>query len=314
MSNLTAIKWDTNPVMSLFNHLAPSFLHRPAVKQRLTIYIQLTRLDRPIGILLLLWPTLWALWVAAEGFPQWHILLIFIAGVVLMRSGGCVINDFADRNFDGQVERTQNRPLAKKLVSPKEALLLAGLIALVAFILVLFTNQKTVLLSFGGVALATIYPFMKRYTHLPQVVLGAAFAWSVPMAYTAQTNTIAGHAWLIYASTLIWTVAYDTLYAMVDRRDDLQAGIKSTAILFGKYDRLITGILQYTSLVPLLILGQQMQLGWFFHLGLVGAALLFAHQQYLIRHREEPACFKAFLNNHYVGMSIFAGLFFEFLF
>lgn len=300
--------------MSLFNHLAPSFFNHPAVKQRLSIYVQLTRLDRPIGIFLLLWPTLWALWVAAEGFPQWHILLIFIAGVVLMRSGGCVINDYADRNFDGQVERTQNRPLAKRLISPKEALLLAGSIALVAFILVLFTNPKTILLSFGGVALAAIYPFMKRYTHLPQVVLGAAFAWSVPMAYTAQTNTIAGQAWLIYASTLIWTVAYDTLYAMVDRRDDLQAGIKSTAILFGKYDRLITGLLQFACLVPLFILGKQLQLGALFYCGLAGAAGFFVYQQYLIRHREEPACFKAFLNNHYAGMSIFLGLFFEFLF
>ncbi len=276
-------------------------------------YVQLMRLDRPIGIFLLLWPTLWALWYAASGIPDVDILLIFVAGVVLMRSAGCVINDYADRDFDGHVQRTRLRPLATGKVTGSEALTLFAVLVLIAFGLVLMTNALTVWLSFGGVALAAIYPFMKRYTHLPQVVLGAAFAWSVPMAYSAQTGSIVSEAWLIYLATVSWTVAYDTQYAMVDRDDDLNIGIKSTAILFGKADRLVIGLLQALTLLTLGWLGQDAGMGWIYSASLIGAACLFGWQQYLIRERQRDACLRAFLNNHWVGMVIFAGIAAEFM-
>jgi len=285
-----------------------------SLNQKLPYFIQLTRLDKPIGILLLLWPTLWALWVAAEGFPQWHILFIFVVGAVLMRSAGCIINDYADRNLDGQVDRTKNRPLATGIVAPKDALLLAGVIALVAFILVLFTNLFTILLSFGALALAATYPFMKRYTYLPQVVLGAAFAWSIPMAFAAETNSLSKEVWLLYASTVLWTVAYDTMYAMVDRDDDVKAGIKSTAILFGEADKVIIALLQISALGPLILLGLQLHYSFWFYLGLLAAAGLFVYQQLLIRDREKDLCFKAFLNNSWVGLVIFAGIVLHYLF
>lgn len=280
-----------------------------AIKDKLPYYIQLTRLDKPIGILLLLWPTLWALWVAAEGVPDTKILLIFLAGVALMRSAGCVINDYADRDFDGHVSRTQQRPLAQKKVNEKEALILAAILALIAFILVLNTNIFTILLSFAAVLLAATYPFMKRYTHLPQVVLGAAFAWSVPMSYAAVTNELSRETWLIYSATLLWTVAYDTMYAMVDRKDDLKIGVKSTAILFGDADKFMIGLLQILTLLPLLFLGNLLDLGIWYYLGLVVAAGLFLYQQWLIKDRVEALCFKAFLNNNWAGMAIFLGLF-----
>ncbi|MCW8886649.1 MAG: 4-hydroxybenzoate octaprenyltransferase [Motiliproteus sp.] len=282
-------------------------------QDKIRAFAQLMRLDKPIGIYLVLWPTLWALWVAAEGIPRIDILIIFVLGVVVMRSAGCVINDYADRNFDGHVKRTKNRPLPAGRVSEKEALaLFAGLI-LVAFMLVLFTDKQTIMLSFGGLLLASSYPFMKRYTYLPQVVLGAAFAWAVPMAFSAQTGSISQQAWLIYAATLLWTVAYDTLYAMVDREDDLKVGIKSTAILFGEADKLIIASLQFLVILTLILMGVQLKLGIPYYLGVAAASGLFIYQQRIARHRDPDQCFKAFLNNHWVGSVVFAGLFIDYL-
>ncbi|PIE25194.1 MAG: 4-hydroxybenzoate octaprenyltransferase [Neptuniibacter caesariensis] len=276
--------------------------------EKLKAYGRLMRVEKPIGTYLLLWPAFWALWIAAEGIPSGKLLFIFTLGVFLTRSAGCVINDFADRKIDGHVKRTAMRPIPAGLVSAKEALYLFCGLMLLAFILVLFTNLNTILLSAGGLLLAACYPFMKRYTHLPQVVLGAAFAWSVPMAFTAVTDTIPVYAWLIYIATLLWTVAYDTMYAMVDRDDDLRIGVKSTAILFGDADKFIIGMLQLSMLMTLILLARQVNLGLFFYLGLIGAGLLFIYQQWLIRDRERDSCFKAFLNNHYAGLLIFIGL------
>ncbi|MCW9024833.1 MAG: 4-hydroxybenzoate octaprenyltransferase [Gammaproteobacteria bacterium] len=276
-------------------------------------YYYLTRLDRPIGILLLLWPTCWALWVAAEGWPDLHILIVFLLGVVLMRSAGCVINDFADREFDPQVARTQHRPVASGKVTPKEALILFAALCMLAFVLVLTLNSLTIYLSFVAVALAAIYPFMKRYTHLPQVVLGMAFGWSIPMAFAAQTGDIPRVAWLMYVINVIWSVVYDTMYAMVDREDDLKAGVKSTAVLFGEADRVIIGILQGSMLLGLLLLGQQLELPNIYYLGVAVAAGLSLYQQLLIRERFPKRCFQAFLNNNWLGLAIFAGLFVSYL-
>lgn len=277
-------------------------------KSRLPLYWQLMRLDRPIGIYLLLWPCLWALWLAAEGAPDWRLLLIFVTGTVLMRSAGCVINDFADRKIDPLVQRTRQRPLASGAVSPGEALALFGLLCVLAFGLVLLTNRMTVYLSVVAMALAACYPFMKRYTHLPQVVLGAAFSFSVPMVFSAHLGELPWELWFVYLANLIWTVTYDTFYAMVDRDDDVLIGVKSTAILFGEGDRAITACLQ-TSVVLLLILaGRQFELGAFYYGGVAVAALLFVRQQYQIRNRERAPCFKAFLDNNRVGAAIFLGL------
>jgi 4-hydroxybenzoate polyprenyltransferase len=279
-----------------------------ALRQQLPHYIQLTRLDRPVGIYLLLWPTLWALWVAAKGIPSLGNLLIFTLGVILMRSAGCVINDYADRHFDGHVERTRERPMARGVVDETEALLLFAILCLIAFILVCFTNLATILLSGVGVLLAGIYPFMKRFTFFPQVVLGAAFAWAIPMAYTAELGELQRSAWLLYLATLVWTVAYDTQYAMVDREDDLKIGVKSTAILLGDMDTKAIGLMQVAVLGILLLLGAQENLRWPYFLSLAVAAGLFAYQQRLIRDRDRQRCFKAFLNNQWVGVSVFAGL------
>ncbi|MBT6124059.1 MAG: 4-hydroxybenzoate octaprenyltransferase [Halioglobus sp.] len=270
--------------------------------------LQLIRFDKPIGTLLLLWPTLWALWIAADGMPDWDLLIIFTLGTFLMRSAGCVINDLADRHWDGDVGRTSQRPLVTGAVSATEArLLFIGLLA-AAFVLVLFTNPLTVKLSFIAVALASTYPFMKRYTNLPQVVLGAAFSWSIPMAFAAQTGELPANLWLLYLANLLWTMAYDTKYAMVDREDDLTVGIKSTAILFGQHDRLIIGLLQTTFLILMVIAGDRFSLHMPYYAALVGAAALCVYHQYLIRERERDACFKAFLHNNWVGAVIFAGL------
>ncbi|EEB77209.1 4-hydroxybenzoate polyprenyl transferase [marine gamma proteobacterium HTCC2148] len=270
--------------------------------------LQLIRFDKPIGTLLLLWPTLWALWIAADGMPDWNLLIIFTLGTFLMRSAGCVINDLADRHWDGDVGRTSQRPLVTGAVSATEArLLFIGLLA-AAFVLVLFTNPLTVKLSFIAVALASTYPFMKRYTNLPQVVLGAAFSWSIPMAFAAQTGELPANLWLLYLANLLWTMAYDTKYAMVDREDDLTVGIKSTAILFGQHDRLIIGLLQTTFLILMVIAGDRFSLHMPYYAALVGAAALCVYHQYLIRERERDACFKAFLHNNWVGAVIFAGL------
>ncbi|MGH1462865.1 MAG: 4-hydroxybenzoate octaprenyltransferase [Neptuniibacter sp.] len=277
-------------------------------REKLNYFGQLMRVDKPIGTLLLLWPTYWALWIAAEGPPPLGILFIFTLGVFLTRSAGCVINDYADRKVDGHVKRTANRPIPSGHVSTKEALLLFTVLMLCAFILVLFTNQLTVLMSFGGLLLAACYPFMKRHTHLPQVVLGAAFAWGIPMAFTAVNDSLPAIAWLIFTLKLIWTVAYDTMYAMVDRDDDLRIGVKSTAVLFGEADKLIIGSLQVLTLLALILLGTQLQMSIVYYLGILGAAATFIHQQRLIQYRDRDDCFKAFLNNQYSGLAVFAGI------
>ncbi|TFH87513.1 4-hydroxybenzoate octaprenyltransferase [Billgrantia azerbaijanica] len=283
-------------------------LMRPTGLARLPDFLHLMRLDRPIGTWLLMWPTLWALWVAAAGIPDRRVLLIFIVGVYLMRAAGCVVNDYADRHFDGHVKRTRNRPLATGRIGEGEAKALFATLVTAAFVLVWFTNLFTVLLSLVGVALAFIYPFMKRYTHLPQLFLGAAFSWAIPMAFGAVLGTIPVEAWLLFAANVAWTVAYDTEYAMVDRDDDLKVGIKSTAVLFGRADRLMIGALQGLTLALLAWAGVRLALGGFFWLGLCAMAATFLWQQWLIRHRERERCFQAFLNNHWSGLLVFAGL------
>ena len=270
--------------------------------------IRLTRLNRPIGIFLVLWPALWSLWLAAEGLPDLKLIVIFILGCILMRSAGCVINDYADRNLDGHVERTRSRPLVTGAIKPAGALLLFFILCGLAFGLVLLTNRLTIQLALGGVLLAAIYPFTKRYTHLPQVFLGAAFAWAVPMAFAAQTGTVPNGAWLIYVLVVIWAVIYDTFYAMVDRDDDLRIGIKSTAVLFGELDRLMTGILQLLMLSGLLLAGGRFGMGTPYYVAVAVAAGLFAWQQYLIRNRDRQACFRAFLNNNWVGLVLLMGI------
>ena len=271
-------------------------------------FIQLTRMDKPIGIYLLLWPTLWALWIAAKGVPSLSNLLIFVFGVILTRAGGCVINDFADRKVDGHVKRTEQRPLVSGKISSKEALVFFALLMGVSFLLVLCTNATTIWLSFGGLALAASYPFMKRYTYYPQVVLGAAFSWGMPMAFTAETGSLPAAAWLLYIANLLWTVAYDTYYAMTDREDDLKIGVKSTAILFGDADRVINLSLQGLALGCLLLAGTHFDLGGWFHLGLLVAAGCFVWEFWYTRDRDPQRCFKAFLHNHWAGLAIFVGI------
>ncbi|KAF0190691.1 MAG: 4-hydroxybenzoate octaprenyltransferase [Gammaproteobacteria bacterium] len=282
------------------------------MRARVRSYVALTRLDRPIGIFLLLWPTWSALWIAAEGAPDALVLLVFTAGVVLMRSAGCVINDYADRNIDIHVGRTLNRPLASGKVSTREAAVLFILLAGLAFLLVLLMNRLTILLSLAAVGIAVVYPFMKRITHLPQVVLGIAFGWAVPMAFAAQGGAVPQVAWLLMIATVLWTVAYDTMYAMVDRDDDLRIGVKSTAILFGEADRLVIGLLQAAVLLILLLIGHRLELSYFYNLGLGVAAILALYQQYLLWYRQPDQCFAAFLNNNYFGMAVFAGIFLHF--
>ncbi|HEY3698574.1 MAG TPA: 4-hydroxybenzoate octaprenyltransferase [Spongiibacteraceae bacterium] len=280
---------------------------------RLPLYLKLMRADKPIGTLLLLWPTLWALWLAAGGWPQWHLLIIFTLGVFLMRSAGCVINDYVDRDFDSHVRRTAQRPLAIGRVDKREALLLCAALCALAFVLVLFTNKLTILLSFGAVMLAGLYPFMKRFTHLPQVVLGAAFGWGIPMAFAAQSGTLPRGCWVLFIANILWTVVYDTFYAMVDRDDDVKIGVKSTAILFGDDDRLITGALQVCVVLALIFVGTQFKLGYWYFVSLIGVSGLFIYQQYLIRYRQRDACFRAFLHNNWVGAVVFAGIVMHYL-
>jgi 4-hydroxybenzoate polyprenyltransferase len=266
------------------------------------------RIDRPIGSLLLLWPALWALWLSANGRPDLHIVVVFVLGVFVMRSAGCVINDYADRDFDPHVERTRNRPLAARRVQPREALALFGALMLIALALVLTLNRLTVLLALAGALLTALYPFMKRFTYLPQVHLGLAFSWTIPMAYAAHTGGVPPVAWLLLIGNLIWTVAYDTIYAMVDRDDDLRVGVKSTAILFGELDRAFIAGMQIAVLVVLGLAAQQLALSRVFDAALLAVAALFAWQQWLIRDRERDACFRAFLNNNWVGAAVFAGI------
>lgn len=278
---------------------------------KLKEYALLMRLDRPIGILLLLWPTLWGLWFAGNGRPDWLVLFVFVGGVVLMRSAGCVVNDYADRDVDPHVERTKNRPLAAGRVSKREALSLFVVLCLAAFALVLLMNRLTIALSFVGAFLAASYPFMKRYTHLPQFYLGAAFGWSIPMAFAAQTGSVPLLAWILFFANVFWSVAYDTAYAMVDREDDLKVGVKSTAILFGRFDRLLIGLFHLLCLGLLAWAGMIAKLGGFYFAGLVIALSFALWQQWLIRDRQGPACFRAFLNNNWFGAAVFAGLFFS---
>lgn len=280
---------------------------------RFLSYIKLMRLHRPIGIFLVLWPALWALWIAAEGVPDLNLLVIFVLGAILMRSAGCVINDYADRKVDGHVRRTRQRPIVAGEVSVRGALVLFGILVLVAFVLVLQTNRLTVMLSFGAVALAFCYPFMKRHTHLPQVVLGAAFAWAVPMAFAAQSGELNKGVWLLYIAVVLWTIAFDTFYAMVDREDDLKVGVKSTAILFGDQDKLFIGVLQGLAILALAMAGQHFELGLAYQAGLVAALGLFVYQQFLIRKREPKKCFNAFLNNNWVGVVVFIGVMADYL-
>jgi 4-hydroxybenzoate polyprenyltransferase len=278
------------------------------VKQKGYYYALLMRMNRPIGVYLLLWPTVWALWIAGQGNPDTYITLVFVLGVILMRSAGCVINDFADRDFDPHVSRTRNRPIAAGKVKPNEALLLFALLCLVAFMLVLTMNWLTVGLSVVGLVLAGIYPFLKRYTYLPQVFLGLAFGWAIPMAFAAQTGEVPVIAWLLLIATVLWATAYDSMYAMVDIKDDLKIGVKSTAILFGDADRIIIGSMQALFLVTMVIVGNRLDLGLYYFTGLLIASILVVYQQFLIRNREPEGCFKAFLNNHWFGAVIFAGL------
>ena len=271
-------------------------------------WLRLMRLDRPIGTYLLLWPTLWALWFAGAGRPDLGNLLIFTLGVVVMRAAGCVINDYADRHVDGAVERTKNRPIPAGEISPQSALgLFVGLMTM-AMVLVLLTNGLTITLAIGGAAVAALYPFLKRVTHLPQLGLGVAWAWSTPMAFAAQTNSLPLALWVVFAAVVLWTIAFDTYYAMVDRNDDLLVGIKSTAILFGKYDLLIIALLQVAMLGLLTWAGLLFGRGLLFFAGLVVAAGYFINQHRISRGRDRDACFAAFLNNHRVGMIIFIGL------
>ena len=281
----------------------------PHLTERLADYLRLMRLHRPIGAFLLLWPTLWGIWIASEGRPDPLILLVFVAGVVLLRSAGCVINDYADRDFDPFVQRTRDRPLATGRVTPSEALVLFFALCLVSFGLVLLMNRLTVLLSVAAVALAVTYPFMKRYHHLPQVHLGVAFGWGVPMAFTAETGGWPpAVAWVLLAAVVLWAVAYDTLYAMVDREYDLRIGVKSTAILFGSADLAVVAGVHVAVLLLLVAVGRLAALRWPYYASLVVAAGLAVYQLWLARDRDPARCFRAFLHNNWLGAAVFAGI------
>ena len=281
---------------------------------QLNEYALLMRLDKPIGTLLLLWPTLWALWLAGEGRPDPKIFLIFVGGVFLMRSAGCVINDFADRKVDPHIARTKNRPLAAGRVSPQEALMLASGLTLIALGLVLMLELQALMWAVPAALIAGAYPFFKRFTNFPQFYLGIAFSWGIPMAYAAQTGEVTRITWLLFIANLSWVVAYDTQYAMVDKKDDLRIGVKSTAIAFGDLDRLWIGVFQGLCLLTLYLVGHGTNLGEWFNLGLIVAGLMFVWQQFLTRHREPDACFQAFLHNRYVGAAVFGGLILHYTF
>ncbi|MEE9398506.1 MAG: 4-hydroxybenzoate octaprenyltransferase [Methylococcales bacterium] len=278
------------------------------VNNRISEYWLLMRFDRPIGIFLLLWPALWALWIAGEGRPDPLVVTVIVLGVILMRAAGCVINDYADRKFDPHVERTKQRPIAAGRVAPREALILFAGLCLLAFGLVMLLNTLTILLSVVGVFLAASYPYMKRYTHFPQLYLGVAFGWAIPMVFAAQTEYIPLAAWILYIATILWAFAYDTMYGMVDRDDDLRIGVKSTAIFFGDRDRVLIGLIQISVLVCLSIVGVMVSLGWPFYLGLVFSTGFAIYQQTLIYTRSKEGCFKAFLNNNWFGLVVFTGI------
>ncbi len=283
------------------------FLYR--LQRRVEEYALLARLDKPIGIWLLLWPALWALWISGAGRPQPKILIVFALGVVVMRSAGCVINDFADRDIDPHIRRTRDRPLAARRVSPKEALGLFGLLLVLALFLVTRLDTFTIELALAGAALTVSYPFVKRFFPMPQLYLGISFGgWSVLMAFAAQTGALPRVAWVLYFAAVIWAAVYDTLYAMVDREDDLKIGVKSSAILFADMDKMLIGAMQAMMLFALVLVGRNMHFGRWYSGGLIAAATLFAFQQWLIRNREPAGCLRAFRNNHYVGMCVFIGI------
>lgn len=275
-------------------------------------YSRLMRIDKPIGALLLLWPTYWALWIAAKGFPDWHILIVFTIGVFSMRAAGCVINDFADRKIDGSVERTKNRPLPSGAVTEKESKILFIVLVLLSFALVLTLNTMTIWLSVAGLALAWFYPFVKRFSNLPQLILGMAFGWSIPMGFAAVSESLPLVCWLLFLVNIVWSVVYDTQYAMVDRNDDIKIGVKSTAILFGRYDKIIIGILQLVMLALLVGIGILLSLKGIYYWSLLLVTALFIYQQKLIAERERAPCFQAFMNNNYVGFVLFAGILFSY--
>lgn len=266
---------------------------------KLNAYISLTRLDKPVGTYLVLWPTLFALWLAADGFPGWHLLVVFILGAIIMRSAGCVINDFADRDFDGHVERTCQRPIASGLISAKSALVFFTVLILLAFILVLTLNKSVIAWSSGAVILAALYPFMKRHTYWPQAFLGAAFAWAIPMSFAAVNETVPAEAWVIFSATMVWAIIYDTAYAIGDKKDDLKIGVKSTAILFGVYTNLIIGVFQAIMLSLLVWTGLLFKLGESYYIGLIFVALLFISHQFMLAKQNDKLAFKVFLGNHW---------------
>ena len=281
--------------------------------QRAKQYAYLMRLDKPIGIFLLLWPTMWALWIASAGHPDTLVAFVFITGVILMRSAGCVINDFADRNIDLHIKRTENRPLTSGQVKPKEAVYLFCGLCILAFLLVLLMNTLTIMLSVVALILGIFYPYTKRFTFIPQVFLGLAFGWAIPMAFAAQTGEIPKEAWLLLIATVLWATAYDTMYAMVDRQDDMKLGVKSTAILFGHADRFIIAIIQLCMLIVMALIGQIAELGAFYYMGLILATGLAVYQQGLLKERDTALYFKAFLNNNWFGAIIFAGIYLDYL-
>lgn len=276
--------------------------------EKLKYYFFLARLHKPIGILLLLWPTLWAIWLASDGEPEWGIVAIFVTGVVLMRSAGCIINDIADRKWDGQVARTRGRPLASQKLSVKEAFVFFGIVIALAFFLVLWLNRLTIVLAFLGLLFAIIYPYLKRITHLPQVGLGIAFSWGIPMAFAAVTEGVPAHAWLLFAAAVLWPIIYDTYYAMTDKADDLKIGIKSMAILLGDHVLLFIGLLQMVFILLMVWVGFSFFLGFYYYASLLIASFLFFYQEWLIKDKVPEKCFKAFLNNNWVGLIIFLGI------
>lgn len=282
-------------------------------KRRIDAYERLMRLDKPIGILLLLWPTLWALWIAGEGHPDWLVVWVFFMGTVLMRSAGCVMNDVADRNFDGHVERTHHRPLVNGEVSVKEACILAACLSLGAFTLVLFLNALTIVLSIVALLLAMTYPFTKRFLAIPQAYLGIAFGFGIPMAFAALNNTLPLVAWVMLLANIFWAVAYDTEYAMVDRNDDLKIGVRSSAIFFGNRDVVAIMVCYVAMLLLMAIVGWMQQLNWLYYLGLGVASVLAIYHYYLIKDRDRDSCFKAFLHNNWLGAAIFSGLVLSYL-
>ena len=285
----------------------------PELYTKLPAFAELTRANKPIGIYLLLWPTISALWIAEEGFPRFSLLFIFVVGTALMRSAGCCVNDFADHKIDVKVARTQRRPLAVGSLTRNDAFLCFALLSLISFSLVLMTNERTIILSFAAVALVAVYPFMKRFTHLPQLVLGIAFSWGILMAFSAATGDVPQSAYLLFIANCLWTVAYDTQYAMVDREFDIEIGVKSTAILFGDADKAIIGSLQVMFILAMILAGRQFELGTFYYLSLVIASGFLAYQQYLIKDRLPGPCFESFLNNNWVGVVIFIGVLLSFI-